>query len=823
MGYPFKKIEDKWKKYWQKNKIYKFNPQKNENKCYCLVMFPYPSADKLHLGHWFNYGPADTWARFKRLNGFQVFHPMGFDAFGLPAENYAIKTGVHPQDTTAENIKFIRNQLKEIGAMYDWDYEVDTSSPEYYKWTQWLFLQFYKNNLAYRDRAQVNWCPGCQTVLANEQVVNEGHCERCDAQVERKFLTQWFFKITSYADKLLNGLDRIEWPEKTKLMQKNWIGKSYGLEINFTLDNPEKKPIKVYTTRADTLFGATYLVLAPEHELVEEITTKGEKKQVEEYLGKSSMISEIERTSTTREKTGVFTGAYAVNPVNHERIPIWIADYVLITYGTGAIMAVPAHDERDFEFARKYQLPIRKVILEEGTEVKAELESAFIDEGIMVNSAGYNEMSSEKGREAVSDDLEKEGVGKRSVHYKFRDWLISRQRYWGVPIPIVYCHKCGEQPVAEDDLPVLLPYEVDFKPKGIPPLATSEAFVNTTCPQCGGGAKREVDTMDTFVDSSWYFIRYLSNRLKNRAWDNYRVKKWLPVDQYIGGVDHATMHLLYARFFTMALHDMKLLPFAEPFTRLVHQGIIKGPDGMRMSKSRGNVVNPEKYIEKYGGDVFRCYLMFGFEFILGGPWDDSGIAAIDRFLNRIWRVLEDNMKTLKKEQNPEKINENEKKLIRVMHHSIKGITIDTERFHFNTSISRIMELVNELYRYTGEIKKEDQNSLILKKVFKNLVILLAPFAPHLAEELWEKLDENPSVFNHKWPVYDEKVLEKDVITWVIQVNGKIRERAEAQREMSREEAEEFAVKSGRIPELLKEKQVKKVIVVPGKLINIVTN
>ena len=823
MGYPFKEIEQKWKKYWQDKNIYSFNPDDISKKCYCLVMFPYPSADKLHLGHWFNYGPADTWARFKRMNGYNVFHPMGFDSFGLPAENYAIKTGIHPQDTTNENVSFIRKQLKEIGAMYDWNYEVITSSPEYYKWTQWLFIQFYKNGLAYRDKAQVNWCPGCQTVLANEQVVNDGRCERCDAFVERKFLTQWFLRITVYAEKLLEGLDEIDWPEKTKLMQKNWIGRSEGLEIDFTLETPDMEKIKVFTTRPDTLFGATYLVLAPEHELVEKITSKEQNSKVQDYIKESARISEIDRTSTTREKTGVFTGAFAINPVDNERIPIWIADYVLITYGTGAIMAVPAHDERDFEFARKYKLPVRKVILEEGTEESAELENAYVEEGLMINSGKYNHMPSKKGIDAISDDLEKEGTGKRTVNYKFRDWLISRQRYWGVPIPIIYCDTCGEQTIPEKDLPVLLPYEVDFKPKGIPPLQTSDSFINTRCPKCGDKGKREVDTMDTFVDSSWYFIRYLCNKLNDRAWDNNIVKKWLPVDQYIGGVDHATMHLLYARFFTLALFDMGLLPFKEPFKSLVHQGIIKGPDGMRMSKSRGNVINPEKYINKYGGDVFRCYIMFGFEFIMGGPWDDSGIAAIDRFLNRIWRLIDENAEVITNEQNIEKMASEENAFVRVMHNSIKGATIDTERFHFNTAISRIMELVNECYKYTAEVTQKNQNTGLLKQVFRNLILLLAPFAPHLAEELWQKIGENPSIFNKKWPEYDEKVLDRDTVTWVIQINGKIRERVEGKKQMSKEEAEDFALKTGRIPELIENLQVKKIIVVPGKLINIVAN
>ncbi len=821
MSIPVKKIEKKWKKYWEEHKTYQIDLEDAQNKCYCLVMFPYPSADKLHLGHWFNYAPADTWARFKRMRGLKVFHPMGFDAFGLPAENYAVKTGVHPSETTKTNVDFIRNQLKEIGAIYDWNYEVNTSHPDYYKWTQWLFLQFFKHDLAYKREAPVNWDPVDQTVLANEQVLPDGTAERSGAKVEKKMMSQWFLSITNYADRLLEGLDRIDWPEKTKLMQKNWIGKSHGAEVDFIIDTPEKETVTVFTTRPDTLFGATYLVLAPEHVLVEKITTPPRKAAVDKYIRESMSVSEIERTSTIRDKTGVFTGAYAINPVNQEKIPVWIADYVLVTYGTGAIMAVPAHDERDFEFATKFELPIRKVILAEGSDPDATLKTAYCDTGIMINSGTYNGLNSDKGIEKITDDLEKRGIGKRSIKYKFRDWLISRQRYWGVPIPIIYCETCGTVPVPEEDLPVLLPDVVDFKPKGVPPLATAREFVHTSCPRCKGPGKREVETMDTFVDSSWYFLRYTSNREADRPWNPTLVKKWLPVDQYIGGVDHATMHLLYARFFVMALYDMGHLPFEEPFKNLVHQGIIKGPDGMRMSKSRGNVVNPEEYLSKFGSDVFRCYLMFGFDFNAGGPWDDSGIAALDKFIHRTWRIIMDTLDQIEKPQNEKIFDEPEQNLNTVMHNSIKGATIDIDRFHFNTAISRIMELVNELYRYNNDVAKARKNTVLYRTAIKNTILLLAPFAPHLAEEMWEKIGGKPSIFDQSWPEYDQHALRKDVLTWVIQINGKIREKAEGKAEMSREEAEQFALQTGRIPELLSGKEIRKIIIVPKKLINIV--
>ena len=823
MAIPFKKIEKKWKNYWTENNTYKLDLKTAENKCYCLVMFPYPSADKLHLGHWFNYAPADTWARFKRLNGFSVFQPMGFDAFGLPAENYAIKTGVHPDETTRTNVNFIRNQLKDIGAMYDWDHEVNTSHPDYYKWTQWLFLQFFKNGLAYKRNAPVNWDPVDQTVLANEQVLPDGTAERSGAVVVRKMMSQWFLRITDYAEKLLAGLDEIDWPEKTKMMQKNWIGKSYGAEIDFSLATDSGTKIKVFTTRPDTLFGATYVVIAPEHELVDLITVPEKKDELAAYILRSATVSEIERTSTTREKTGVFTGAYAINPVNNEKVPVWIADYVLLSYGTGAIMAVPAHDERDFEFATKFELPIRKVILEEGTSPESELNSAFTGEGKMINSVKYDGMGSLECIDAISKDLARQGVGQKTVKYKFRDWLISRQRYWGVPIPIIHCEACGEVAVPEKELPVILPDVVDFKPKGMPPLATAEEWLNTPCPSCGKAAKREVDTMDTFVDSSWYFLRYTSAKLADKPWDEELVKKWLPVDQYIGGVDHAVMHLLYARFFVMALHDMGYLPFSEPFKNLVHQGIIKGPDGMRMSKSRGNVINPEIYLDKYGSDVFRTYLMFGFDFMDGGPWDDTGISAIDKFIHRVWRVLEDVKEVIAGENNADKMGPAEDSLNTVMHNSIKSATRDMERFHFNTSISRMMELTNELYRYNNDVPGKEQNSVLLRKVIKNLILLMAPFAPHLCEEMWQKIGEKPTVFDQKWPGYDENVLKKDEIIWVIQINGKIRERVNGPVEMDQNSAREFAMEAGRIAELLAGKQIRKIIIVPRKLINIVAN
>ncbi|NOX38617.1 MAG: leucine--tRNA ligase [Calditrichaeota bacterium] len=821
MGYPFKEIESKWRKRWEETRIYKTDFSRSENKCYTLVMFSYPSSDKLHLGHWFNYGPTDTWARFRRLRGYNVFEPMGFDSFGLPAENYAIKTGGHPQDITEENIRYIREQLKQIGAMYDWDHEVITSRPEYYKWTQWVFLQLYKAGLAYRANAPVNWCPSCNTVLANEQVVGDGRCERCDTPVTKRNLTQWFFKITAYADRLLNNLDKLDWPEKTKTMQRNWIGRSEGAEIDFRLADGSDRLIKVFTTRPDTLFGVTYMVLAPEHPLVEEITTPTQKAEVEQYVEATLRESEIERLFTEKEKTGVFTGAFAINPVNREKVPIWIADYVLMTYGTGAVMAVPGHDERDFEFATKFELPIRKVILEPGTEEDAPLTAAYTGEGTMIQSGPFSGMPSQEGREKIIQWLEEKGIGRRKVNYRMRDWLVSRQRYWGAPIPIVYCDRCGEVPVPEDQLPVELPYDVDFRPTGESPLQYHEGFKKTTCPRCQGPATREVDTMDTFVDSSWYFLRYFTPQLNEAPFDPDIVNRWCPVDKYVGGAEHATMHLLYARFINMVLYDLGHIAFEEPFTSLRHQGVIMGPDGQKMSKSLGNVVNPDDYLEKYGSDVFRCYLMFGFDYEMGGPWDDSGIASMDRYLNRVWRLFENCLWVFQEGNNYQEMGPDEEKLLKTLHRSIKGATIDVERFHFNTAISRLMELTNELYRYTGNRPREEQNAGLLKRVLEQFNIMLSAFAPHLGEELWERTGHAYSVFHQRWPEYDPKMLEEETVEYAIQINGKVRDKVVVPREASQEEIVQMALQAGRIPKLVDGKQIVKTIVVPNKLVNIV--
>ena len=600
-----KAVERKWQSFWEKSKNIGYDPKSDKPKHYVLEMFSYPSGAKLHIGHWYNYGPTDSYARFKRMQGYNVFQPMGFDAFGLPAENYAIKTGVHPKDSTEKNIETMEGQLRAMGAMFDWSAEIKTCDESYYKWTQWMFLQLYKKGLAYRKEAPVNWCPSCQTVLANEQVV-ENCCERCGTPVVRKNLTQWFFKITEYADELLSGLDTLDWPEKTKAMQRNWIGRSTGCEIEFECETGDK--IRVFTTRCDTVFGVTYVVLAPEHPLARKLATPEQMQAVEEYIDYAARASEIDRLSTTREKTGVFTGSYAVNPMNGKKVPVYLADYVLATYGTGAVMAVPAHDERDFAFATKYSLPIVKVI----ENPNGETVLPYTEDGIMINSLEFDGLMGEEAREAVAKHLSKLSKGGKKINYRLRDWLVSRQRYWGAPIPVVHCPVCGDVPVPEKDLPVRLPYDVEFRPDGKSPLAKNEKFMHTVCPKCGGEAMRDPDTLDTFVCSSWYYLRYADAHNDRAPFDRAAVDKLLPVDTYVGGAEHACMHLLYARFFTKALRDMGYLDFDEPFKRLIHQGVILGPDGNRMSKSHGNVVSPDEYVEQYGSDAFRLYLMFGF-------------------------------------------------------------------------------------------------------------------------------------------------------------------------------------------------------------------
>lgn len=820
MRYPFSEIESKWRSYWDDNKIYKTDFSKTDKKCYALVMFIYPSGAKLHCGHWYNYGPTDSWARFRKLKGYNVFEPMGYDAFGLPAENYAVKTGIHPKDSTLTNIDDIREQLKRIGCMYDWDAELATCAPEYYKWNQWLFLQLYKKGLAYRKNAPVNWCPSCQTVLANEQVLGDGGCERCGTAVIQKNLTQWFFKITKYAEELLSGLEKINWPEKTKLMQKNWIGKSVGTEVNFKVEN-SNEIITVFTTRPDTLFGVTYVVIAPEHTLVDKLTAPEFKSRVEKYREEIKSLTEIERTSTVKEKTGVPIGAYAVNPVNNERIPIWIADYALATYGTGCVMAVPAHDERDFEFAKKFSLPIKKVILQKGTNPEDKLKEAFVDPGIMINSGEFDGVDSETGIEKVSDFLEKKDLGKRKINYRLRDWLISRQRYWGTPIPIIHCPKCGEIPVDETELPVELPYEVEFKPTGESPLAGNAKFINVKCPKCGSDSKRDPDTMDTFVDSSWYYFRYLNPKIKESIFDSKLTDKWIPVDMYVGGAEHATMHLLYARFIHKFLRDIGLTKSDEPFMNLVHQGTITN-QGAKMSKSKGNVVNPDDFIVKYGSDVFRMYLMFMGPYEMGGDWSDKGIVGVDRFVNKtydVYNLFPGLIKNVKSKNifDIASLTEEEKIIYKKVNQTIAKIEIEYEHFRFNTAIASLMELVNELWKNLSKCGDE-----IKLFALEKLAIILAPAAPHLAEECRVILGSEKSIFEmESWPESDPKALIEDVVAIAIQINGKLRATIDFPKDSDELTVKTAAKKDSKILKYIENKTIVKEIFVKNKILNIV--
>ena len=803
----FKTIEKKWQKRWADSKLYSFNKDNISKKHYVLEMFSYPSGAKLHAGHWFNYGPADSYARFMRMQGYEVFQPMGFDAFGLPAENYAIKTGIHPEESTLKNIETMEKQLKAIGATYDWDYEIKTCLPDYYKWTQWLFLQLYKHGLAYRKEAPVNWCPSCNTVLANEQV-KEGECERCHTPVIRKNLTQWFFKITDYSEELLSGLDKLDWPEKTKLMQKNWIGKSFGSEVDFETESGEK--FTVFTTRVDTIYGVSYVVLAPEHPLVDKITTPEQKKAVEDYKYECSKASEIDRLSTTREKSGTFTGAYAINPVNGKKVPILIADYVLASYGTGAVMGVPAHDERDFAFATKYNLPITRVIKGEKGQND---ELPFCDYGVLTASEEFDGMSSKEAIKAITAKLEKQSKGRLKTNYRLRDWLVSRQRYWGAPIPVIHCPHCGIVPVPEKDLPVTLPHDVDFTPDGKSPLLKCEEFMNVTCPVCGKPARRDPDTLDTFVCSSWYYLRYPDNKNDKAPFDSELINKMLPVDKYIGGAEHACMHLLYARFITKALRDMGYLNFDEPFLSLVHQGTILGPDGNKMSKSRGNVVSPDDCIQKYGSDVFRLYLMFCFSYTEGGPWNDSGLDGVQRFMDRVERLV-DSVKDKKLSDSP--FAKDEKELNYVRNFTVKSMTADMKNFSFNTAVARLMEFVNAIYTYFN--KTQNPNKLLYDCV-KDVVLLIAPLTPHFAEELNERMGSTESVFNMRYPVCDEKALVKDEVEIAVQINSKIKGKTTVSTAASDEEVAAAAKEA--VTEALGDATIKKTIVIKGRLVNFI--
>lgn len=809
--YKPQEIEKKWQEIWEKTGIYKTRDDDRLPKFYSLAMFPYPSGD-LHTGHWWAFGPADTYSRYKHLAGFNVLHPFGYDSFGLPAENAAIKRDILPARWTAQNTANMTRQITQMGPMYDWEKLVDTSAPDYYKWTQWLFLLLYKNKLAYRAKGWQNWCPSCQTVLANEQVVGESNvCERCGTPVIKKELEQWFFKITDYAEALLEGLNRIDWPEKIKTMQKNWIGRSEGAGIEFDVEGM-KKTIEVFTTRPDTLFGATYMVIAPEHPLVDAITTKEQKADVNSYRAEAANETELDRISEIKDKTGVFTGSYAINPINKEKIPIWIADYVLMNYGTGAIMAVPAHDERDFEFAKKYSLPIKEVVK---SPHKSE-NNVYIGEGKMTNSGKFDGKNSQEAKKLIVEELEKQKKGEFNVSYKLRDWLISRQRYWGAPIPIIYCDKCGVVPVPESDLPVELPLEVHFKPTGKSPLSELPEFYETKCPECGSDAKRETDTMDTFVDSSWYFLRYPNPNYEKGMFDPEAVKKWLPVDQYMGGVEHAILHLLYARFITKVLNDQKLVDFDEPFTKLFNQGIILGPDGQKMSKSRGNVVNPDDWVGNYGGDTFRMYLMFTGPWDQGGPFDKRGIAGVFRFLVRVWTFVQEFDET---DSRRVRNSVAETAALRILHKTIKNVGQSYEKFRFNTAISQLMEGLNDLQKIRLDFGFENKD--VWRGILESYLILMHPLVPHITEELWNKLGHDESVFTADWPKYDPKLIKEDIMTLVVQVDGKVRDTIEVEAGIDEKAATELAKKSHKVKQHTK-KGISKTIFVKPKLVSIVT-
>ena len=805
------KIEPFWRQQWEETGLDRAVVKKDQPKYYALTMLPYPSGD-LHIGHWYAMVPSDARARFMRMQGYNVLFPIGFDAFGLPAENAAIKRNIHPHQWTMENIRRMREQLKSMGAIFDWQREVVTCLPGFYKWSQWLFLKFYEHGLAYKKLSPVDFCPNCNTTLAREQVWGEDrHCERCETPVVKKELDQWFFKITDYAEELLD-YSGIDWPERVVSMQKNWIGKSEGAEVKFRLTNDEE--ITVFTTRPDTLWGVTFMVLAPEHPLVDKITTAEYKTQVKEYQYQASRQSEIERLADDQEKTGVFTGSYAVNPVNGEQIPVWIADYVMMGYGTGAIMAVPAHDTRDFAFARKYQLPVKVVITPaEGLAEPLTKPYTEVEQGKMVNSGTFSGLSAAEGKVKVSSWLEEKGLGKKAVNYRLRDWLISRQRYWGTPIPIVYCEKCGTVPVPAEKLPVVLPEDAEFLPTGESPLKHHAAFLHTTCPRCGGPAQRETDTMDTFVCSSWYQYAYLSPYYQGATpFDPAEGAYWLPVDLYTGGVEHACMHLIYTRFFTKAMRDIGLVDFDEPMRTLRNQGIILGEDSEKMSKSRGNVIAPDDLIEAYGSDTIRVYLMFGWRWEMGGPWDSRGIEGSYRFLNRIWELL-----LFPVEGAVEPTAELIETLQRKLHQTIKRATEDVKELAFNTYIASLMEFSNLL----AKVKPNLWGTQPWNEAAKTLTLLLAPAAPYIAEEIWSQLGEKYSVHIQRWPEWDPELVVEQQVEIVIQINGKIKERLVIPVDASEDQvkAKAFAVEA--ISTVVQGKAPRKVIYVPGRLLNIV--
>ena len=822
LRYDPKEIDRKWQDRWDKDGLHRVDNDDPRPKWYEMTMYPYPSGD-LHIGHWYAMAPADCHARFRRMQGYNVLHPIGFDAFGLPAENAAISRGVHPYSWTMSNIENMRKQLRSIGAIYDWDREIVCCLPEYYRWNQWLFLKFFHQGLAYRAKAPVVWCPSCQTVLANEQVIN-GNCERCGTTITRRDLEQWFFRITQYADRLLDFSGLLDWPNKILTMQTNWIGRSEGVEISFDISDKglEQKDISTFTTRIDTIFGVTFIVLAPEHPLVADLTTEEHREAVGVYIDRARKTSEIDRLSTETDKTGVFTGSSAINRLNGEKVPIYIGDYVLMTYGTGAVMGVPAHDARDFVFAQKYRLPVRIVVAPISWD-GSELTEAYLGGGFMTNSEAYDGMTDEEGIEAISADIEKKGWGSRTVSYRMRDWLVSRQRYWGTPIPVVYCDKCGIVPVPEDELPVLLPTDAEYIPTGEgSPLASNAGFLNTTCYRCGGPARRETDTMDTFFDSSWYMLRYLSPGYSEGPFDP-AVKDWLPVDQYTGGAEHAVMHLLYSRFFIKGLHDMGVVDFEEPFLRLFNQGVILGEDHEKMSKSRGNVVNPDEVVEGLGADAVRCFMMFIGPWDQGGPWSEVGINGVARWLNRVWDIVVRDPADLDGERQevprPIAINDDKKReTLRVLHQTIRRCHNDLDRFKFNTAIASLMELANHLNRVWAE---SSIDSATWRECIENFLLMLAPIAPHVTEELWERTGHAYSIHQQAFPSWDDDMAAEDTITLVVQVNGKVRDKLEVPAGIEEAAAQELALASPRVKSYTDGKLVSKTIFVPGRLVNLV--
>jgi len=827
-------IEPKWQKRWAECELFKAKDDSSKPKFYGLEFFPYPSGDGLSVGHCRNYIPTDVICRYKRMRGFEVLHPMGWDAFGLPAENEAIKRKSHPSETVPKYVANYKRQMNLVGLSYDWSREINSSSPDYYRWTQWIFLLLYERGLAYRSDAPVNWCPSCGTVLANEEVEG-GLCWRCSTVAEKRSLPQWFFKITAYADRLLSDLDTIDWPESIKAMQRNWVGRSEGVEFEMKIDGHDAS-MRVFTTRVDTVFGVSFAVLAPEHPLVEQITTPDRKAEVEDYVRKAALQTEIERLSTEREWTGVFTGAHAVNPMSGEKVPIFIADYVLLTYGSGAIMAVPAHDTRDFDFAKRHHLPIKVVINPPGAERPLhgeELEAAYVEPGTMVNSGQFDGLPSAEGAKRIAEFMEANGIGKTCVNYKLRDWLISRQRYWGAPIPIIYCPKCGEVPVPKDQLPVELPYVEHYEPSGTgkSPLAAIPEFVNTTCPSCRGPAERETDTMGGFACSSWYFLRYANPHCDDAPFDRKAVDYWLPVDLYVGGAEHAVMHLLYARFWTKALHDAGMLSFVEPFHSLRNQGMLLAPDPknpsvwIKMSKSKGNVVTPDEVVARYGADSLRVYELFVAPLTDSIQWSEEGINGMHRFLSRAHRLVQEygghyHPRWRDADRRNAVASSADRALARKTHQTIRKVTEDIEALQFNTAVAALMELMNELWKYAPTIP-QGVASAVFSEAVDMVVLLLAPMAPHLADELWERLGHDGFTALQPWPEYDSDIAKDEEITVVLQVNGKLRDRLSVSPGTPKEDLQAQAMASEKIQPYLEGKSVRQIIVVPDRLVNIV--